>query len=810
MKLDDFRIGVRYLVLEPVYSAIAVLGLSIGLASCLLLLGFVQYSWRYDAHVPGVDQIYVVKQRFNVDAKAPWFDQAPLLLREAALKTPGVSDATAFFRVDPPTVRIGNELCKMPSLLVLPHFAKVLGLVAIEGDLDAALSRPEGLALTEGMARRMFGDAPALDQTLQIGDKLVRVSAILRDPPANTTIAFEALYCVNSVLASPDMRTELQTGEHGAWGRVLLRLAPNSSAAAIGQTLQAIVDKAPGVQGVPPEVRARLGERKVMDLVLSPLREAYFDRDVARNPIGSPGERGDRVTVIGLAVIAVLILAIGAINYVNLATVHVLRRQREIGMRKVLGASVRQIVLQFMAESLVVSMLATVLGLLMARLALPLFSDLVNRKLDAIFSGQNIGIALLLGGVLGLVAGIQPALMALRVKPAQALSGRGKGESALGARMRKILTMLQIATAIGLASLAMGISLQINFAIHASPGFDAGPLLIVDMPERGKKNEAVRGLLSELGQHPAVKAMVLTEHVVGRFNNDMIQDLKRDGGPSVSMEAKLVDTNFFEVYGLKPVAGRLFDSTLDKENDAVPVVINAIAARQLGFPLAQAAVGQTLQRTSGEGKLLTHRVVGIAPELRFRSLHDEPGATVYELGIEWAGTLSVRASGSVAEVEQAVAGMWRRYFPNAMMQTQRAADVLAANYADDARLARLLVLATGIALAITAFGMYALSAYIVQRRAREIVLRKLYGAGRVQIALLLGRDMGMLILGAAVFGLPLAFIGVGRYQAGFVEHASMVYWTPWLALAGVTVLTLLATIRHTWSALTMRPGRLLR
>lgn len=810
MKLDDFRIGVRHLVLEPVYSAIAVLGLSIGLATCLLLLGFVQYSWRYDAYVPGVDQIYVVKQRFNVDAKAPWFDQAPLLLREAALKTPGVADATAFFRVDPPTVRIGNELRKMPSLLVLPHFARVLGLVAIEGDLDAALTRPEGLALTEGTARRMFGNAAALGQSLQIGDKVMRVSAIVRDPPANTTIPFEALYGVNSVLTSPEMRTELQTGAHGAWGRVLLRLAPNSSAEAIGQTLQGIVDRSPGVQGVPPEVRARLGERKVMDLALSPLREAYFDRDVARNPIGAPGDRGDRVTVVGLAVIAVLILVIGAINYVNLATVRVLRRQREIGMRKVLGASVRQIVLQFLAESLVVSMLATVLGLLMARLALPLFSGLVNRKLDAIFSGQNIGIALALGVVLGLVAGIQPALTALRVRPAQALAGRGDAESALGARMRKLLTVLQIATAIGLASLAMGISLQTNFAIHASPGFDVGPLLIVDMPERGKKNEAVRGFLSELSQQPSVHSIVLTEHVVGRFNNDVIHDLKRDGGPSVSMEAKMVDTNFFEVYQLKPVAGRLFDPKLDKENDTVPVVIDAIAARQLGFSSPQAAVGQTLQRTNEEGKLLSHQIVGIAPEVRFRSLHDEPGATVYELGIEWAGILSVRATGSVAEVEQAVGGMWRRYFPNAMVQTQRAADVMAANYADDARLARLLVLATAIALAITAFGMYALSAYIVQRRAREIVLRKLYGAGRTQIAMLLGRDLGLLILGAAVIGLPLAFFGVSRYQAGFVEHAAMVYSTPWLALAGVAVVTLLATIRHTWSALTMRPGRLLR
>ena len=810
MKLENLRIGVRHLMQEPGYSAIAILGLSIGLASCLLLLGFVQYCWHYDAQVPGVDQIYVVKQRFNVDAKAPWFDQAPLLLREAALHTPGVADASAFFRVDPPTVRIENTLQKMPSLLVLPHFAQLLGLVAVEGDLERALGRPEGLALTASSARRMFGPGPALGRTLQVGDKLLRVMAIMRDPPANTTIPFEALYGVASVLTSPEIRTEMQTGEHGGWGRVLLRIAPHADIDAISQALQAVLDKAPGVQGVPPDARARLGGRKVMELVLSPLREAYFDRDVARNPIGAPGDRGDRVTVAALALIALLIVAIAAINYVNLATVRVLRRQREIGMRKVLGASVRQIVLQFTAEALLVSMLATVMGLLLAWLALPLFGALVNRKLDAIFSGPNLGMALLLGVVIGIVAAIQPALTALRMRPAQALEGRANAESAPAARLRTMLTVLQIATAVGLASFALGISMQTNFAMHAWPGFDPGPLLIVDLPLQGKKNEAVRGFMSELGQHPGVKGIVLTEHVVGRFGNELMQDFKRDGRPGVSVDVKKVDTNFFDVYGLKPLAGRLFDPRIDKENDGVPVVLDPVAARQLGFASPEAAVGQTLQRTSAEGKLLTHHVVGIAPPVRFRTMHDQPGPTVYELGIEWAGTLSVRASASVGAAEQAVASLWPRYFPNALLQTQRAADVIAANYADDALLARLLLLASAVALALAAFGMYALSGHMVQRRSHEIVLRKVYGADRVQIGMLLGRDLGKLLLAAAALGLPLALVGVARYQAGFIERTSQAWATPWMALAGVAVIVLLAALRHGWHALILRPGQLLR
>jgi len=499
MRLDDFRIGLRHLLRAPGYSAIAILGLAVGFAACLLLLGYVQYSWRYDAHVPRVEQIQVVKQRFNVDPVAPWFDQAPLLLRATALKTPGVADASAFFRVDVPTVKVGTTLHKMPSLLVLPRFAQLLGLRALEGDLDAALIRPDALVITASTARRLFGSARALDRTVQIGDKLLRVAAILPDPPANTTIPFEALYGVPSVLNDPGMRTELLTGEHGAWGRLLLRIENPDAVPQVAAALQRALDAAPAVQGVAPDIRARLGARRVMDLALSPLREAYFDRDVARNPVSPPGDRGDRATVAGLAVVALLILAIGAINYMNLATVRVLRRQREIGMRKVLGASVRQIVLQFMAESLLVSLLATMLGLLLAYLALPLFAELVNRKLEHLFSPANVGLALLIGLVLGVVTGLQPAWTALRVRPGQALAGRANTESRIGARMRKALTVLQIATAVGLASLAMGIALQTRFAVNASPGFDAAPLLIVDLPGRGKKSEAVRGFMTALG-----------------------------------------------------------------------------------------------------------------------------------------------------------------------------------------------------------------------------------------------------------------------------------------------------------------------
>ena len=202
-------------------------------------------------------------------------------------------------------------------------------------------------------------------------------------------------------------------------------------------------------------------------------------------------------------------------------------------------------------------------------------------------------------------------------------------------------------------------------------------------------------------------------------------------------------------------------------------------------------------------------MVGIAPELRFLSLREAPGATAYELWTK-GSTLSVRASASAGEVDTAVQALWPKFYPDALLRTHRAKDILAANYADDARMAKLLAIATGLALAIAAFGTYVLSASTVQRRSKEIVLRKLHGAGRSDIALLVLREIGTLLLVAAAVGLPLAAVAIARYLATYVEHAPIAYWTLLGALAATLAISLIAVARQAWIAMRLMPAEALR
>ncbi|MYM25939.1 FtsX-like permease family protein [Duganella sp. FT135W] len=808
----DLRIGWRTLIQEPAYTLAVMLGLSAGVAACLLLLGFVRYSLEYDAQVPDVGNIYVVRHKFNVDPAEPVYDLAPMFLRAAALKMPEVVDATCYIpareEVLPLAVRIDRKIIRVRALTVLPGFQQILGLHALQGDIAVALERPDQIVLTEAAAVRLFGTADVLGRTMHAEGKPIQVGAVVRTPPSNTTIPFELLFGVNSTFAD-EVRHEMLTGEHGWVGKMLLRVRPGTSIAALTDSLQQVVDRTPSVQGFPPEVRARLGKRKALEISLSPLRSAYFAKQLSDNPITVVGDRGNPAIIGGLAAIALLILALAAINYVNLATVRVLRRQREVAMRKVLGASVPQIVLHFLLEALLMSMLATVLGLLLAWLALPAFSQLVARQLDDLFTVQHVALALGLGVVLGAATAVYPALIALRVHPTRVLAGRSENESIASMRVRRVLTVTQIAAAMGLSAVTIAIAWQTHYAMTSSPGFEPSPLLVVQMPERVRDSQAARGLYTALSAQRGVAGVAISEDPVGRLDWLWTRDLKRPGGQAAAMEMKSVSANFFEQLRLQPLAGRLFQGAMDKEDDKEPVVINALAARELGFATPEAAVGETVLFTGFDNVTIRKTIVGIAPELRFRSLRDRPRATAYEL---WTagGALTIRVNGAMEEVEEAVRILWPRYFPESLMRMHRAGDVLAQNYAEDARMSKLLAAATGIALAIAAFGTYALAANTVQRRAREIVLRKLHGARRSDIGLLVIRETGTLILIAAAISQPIAIVLIERYLGNYVERAPIGYWTLACALLLTLSVALVAITRHTWTAMRLPAGEALR
>jgi hypothetical protein len=293
-----------------------------------------------------------------------------------------------------------------------------------------------------------------------------------------------------------------------------------------------------------------------------------------------------------------------------------------------------------------------------------------------------------------------------------------------------------------------------------------------------------------------VEGATSMSEALGRDEVTIVLNVSMRDGSRLPIEGKKVGANFFQVFGLRPLAGKLFSREGEEG-----VVLNARAALALGFASPEAAVGQIVDKD--------RRVIGIAPDLRFTTLRQKPGPIMYLRG-EDGGVVTVRVRGPLPDARAAIEALWARHFPNDAPDIETAASVFAHNYADDMRQAKLLALASLVATALACFGIYVLSSYTIRRRAREFVLRKLHGATPRHIALLVAREWLALLGVGALLALAPAWLWTERYLAGFVERAPMGWWPLAIACAGVGLVALAGCARQAVAAMRLSPALALR
>lgn len=800
MNLRDFRIGWRLLVKEPAYSAVVIMGLAVGFAVCFLLLGYVRHSLSYDQQVPERERIFRLMQHWNLSAADPsWSDSASLPARDAALAS-GQPILASTMIIGSADMRAGDRVQTIGFTVVDPDFDKIFRPRVLEGDLRDALSRPDGLAVTHETALKLFGRANVVGETVTFSDRTFRIGAVLADQPAASTLPFESLAGTGTAAWGKEYRDLVTRNWGSSHGRVYIKLLPGANPQSLLDAIQRALRASSMYQRQAPDQLASLGGRNLIDFRLGALADAYLDPNASDDP---RVPHGDRKLIYGLAAVAVLILLLAATNYVNLATVRTLRRQREIAVRKVLGAAAPAVVRQFLAESVLVCLIATGIGLLLAWLLLPVFSDLVQRKFDHMFDAAALVTTVVLGIVVGLLAGAYPTWSALHVRATTALAGRGNAETSGGLWLRRVLTVLQLATAMGLTGTTLAVAWQTHYASTLNPGFGTDALLTFGTGN-DMRDARVRAFRDALVRLPGVVNVAEIDTSVTFSGNST--SLRREGGDSIEINYYQVSPEFFDTYGLKPVAGRLYNPALDTMQRGPKVVINESAAKKFGFASPQDAVGKTVESPNGYEKPM--QIVGVAPDVRHRSAREPMQASVFYLG-DALYQFTVRCQDPAA-VQREIEELWPRHFPNDVLEIRRMGTVMAERYADDLRLAKLLAASSVIAIAIASFGVYVLAAYSVQRRTREIVLRKLYGASGGAIGSLVMQEFAQLIGAGALIGLPAAWIATEKYLAPFTARAPVGMWTVLAALAVAAVVALGATLRHTLAAVRITPVLALR
>jgi putative ABC transport system permease protein len=810
LKLNDFRIGWRQLWADPAYSAIVILGLAVAVSSCYLIMALLVDAMLPDPVIAQPARVVALDFKPNIpDRKLDWTGGAPFVLRDALLTAKAPVTKVARTMKNSISVKSEQNVAKIDAIFSDAEITGMFGLRALSGDITATLTQPDSVALTELAAERIYGKRDVLGSHLVVNGKTLTVTAMLPRQNGNSQLQFEALLGFDSI--ANGLPKEEREGWYSLNGRVYANLLPGASAEQIGRIAQALFDNSPVIKEVPPGW-------------VENGRKAAFLRAVSMDRLAFDGAGSSEKSRLygGLAAAALAMLGLACVNYVNLTTVRTLNRQREIGVRKSLGASPAKLAAQLISESMLVALLAGAVGLGLALLLAPSFADLLDYRFDNRLFTVGKLIALIVGCiVLGLVTGLYPARIALNINCAQSLSGRNHSENASGRWVRRAMTTLQFGAAMTLSAMAIVVLWQNHHVIHMDNGFRSEGLLAISLPATADP-QAASAFHDALAREPGVQALAWSDSVPGRnaVGSQESFSSKADN-PAVPIRVNTVNARFFEVYQIPLLAGKMqptssagakdstaSDSTAKDSaahNSAVDqsVVLDRTAAKLLGFGNPQDAIGENIK--DGSGKYL--RVVAVIEKVRQETAHIEASPQLFFLNDKPFGTgavLTVRTM-QFAAVRKALEIVWKRQFPNEVVVMDTVDSYLAEHYKQDRTIGIVIAAASFMALLLASLGVYSLAAYTVRIKTREIVLRKLYGAGPAAIAGILVREFGILLGVGVLIGIPLAFIASNQYLASYVERAPIGIWALLAAVVVTSLMAALAALRHTLAAMAIRP-----
>ncbi|MEM1190552.1 MAG: ABC transporter permease [Pseudomonadota bacterium] len=786
-------IALRTISANPLFSIINILGLAIGLACCIVITVFVSYELSYDKHWTNAERIYrVTRDFFGNDLRlarvAPPI--GPLLKEDFA----EIEDVTRLLQPGRISLSRADKTIVEEKLVIADsNVFEFFDLEFVKGNAQMALASPVNIVLSERAANRYFGSADPMGQTLNImGQADLTVTGVFRDLPENTHMAFELVGSMAGVplLLGPD---ELQS-----WGSnnyfTYLRLPEGYAPDNLSSRFEEFLIKHRGEEA--PNDTA-LALQRLTDIHLTSNRDSEWRTN------GSMG------TVYTFSAVALVVLLIACVNFMNLTTARSTQRAREVGIRKVVGANRGQVLRQFLGESILLTAFAMLLAVAIVELALPPFAAFLEKSLT-FSAAEPLTLLVLLGGtlVVGLFAGSYPAFYLSHFRPAEVLKSSSSASGS--AFLRKALVVFQFTTSITLLIATGVVMAQMHYARNLDLGFDRSRNITTAMPFFSELWETYEPLRTELEAHPDIRSVVYSSRIPSMQNLDgsgYVAEGKQAVMENVLGLADLkVDAHWFEHYGVRFLAGRTFrpnemrPDMPSEENPTVKAwaILNESAARRFGWT-PEEAVGKVINQPLSREmtRFAAREVVGVVPDLHFSSLHDERKATVYaEPHPRYGRYISVKLEpgdpgAAIAHLES----VWSQILPSEPLNWQFLDDRFDARYRAERKQAKLFGLFSGFAIFVATLGLFGLASFTTERRTKEIGIRKVMGASVADIVLLLTKDFSLLVIVASIVASPLAYYFMSQWLTRFAYAAPLSEWA-WLfgAAAAAALMTAWLTI----------------
>lgn len=793
------KIAWRNITGNPLFSAINIVGLAIGLACCIIITLFVRYELSFDKHWDNADRIYRVTRDFfgnNLELAAVAPPIAPLMKQDFA----EVEDITRVLSTGGVTLARGDIRIRENEMVIAdPNIFEFFNLEFVSGDAQSALARPTDIVMTERGAERYFGDQDPIGQTLNLMDQAdVTVTAVIKDLPDNTHMAFEIIGSMAAVplLLGPDELESWGSNNYYTYVRLPEDYDPADLQAQFNDFLVRHWNE-------DAEKSSALGLQRLADIHLT------SDRDGEWRANGSIG------VVYTFSAVALFVLLIACINFMNLTTARSTQRAREVGIRKVVGAKRKQLIAQFMGESIMLTALAMLLAVAIVEIVLPGFGAFLEIPLTfSLADPSSLGILLLGTAVVGAFAGSYPALYLSRFRPVDVLKGPASGTGS--AFLRKTLVVIQFATSIALLISTGIVIAQMNYARNVDLGLDKSRNLVSELPYFADLWETYEPMKAELESHPDILSAVYSSRVPGMENNDG-QGYIAEGVPVVmdnlfGIANIKVDYQWFDHYDIKFVAGRPFrqnemrveDPSTDNPVVKAAAILNVSAARLFGWS-PEEAIGKVIRSPMSRelDMFIDRTIVGVIPDIHFSSLHDEMKATVYEEpDPNYGRRISVKlAPGDHRAAIEHFESVWKKLVPGEPVFWEFLDDRFDALYRSEQRQAEMFGVFSAFAIFVATLGLFGLASFTTERRTKEIGIRKVMGASVRDIIMLLTADFTKLVLLANVIAWPLAYFFMKDWLNRFVYQAPFADWA-WLFVASAA-----AALAVAWLTIALQASR---
>jgi putative ABC transport system permease protein len=804
-----FKSAKRRLLFYKSNTVINVLGLVIGMASALIILTMIRYELSFDKFHSDSNRIFRIVRVSGTDlflsdrsecrtgisypVPAALKEEIPSLENIAAMQYFGGVQVEVSIKNEATTRKFRSE---KGWVLIDPSFFKILdfkntGFKWIAGSPEKSLAEPFTAVLTKGQAEKYFPEGNAIGQTLRLDRKLdVRVTGIIEDLPNNSDFPFTLLVSYTSLksLGATFDNWYSVDDEH----QVYVRLAPGTTKEDMEKQIA--------------KVHAAHTPKELHDsrhYLLQPLSDIHYDARFGNYS----GRTISKQTILVLGLVALFLLLTACINYINLATAQSTLRSKEVGLRKVMGGNTSSIIAQFMAETFLMVLLAGFIALGLAQLLLPRLQSQMNMRLDSFIVTDPfiLGSHLLIILVVTLFSGFYPSLVTSRFNPATALKNRFATEAIGGISLRKILVVAQFTvTQIFVVATFIVIS-QMNFFRTMDMGFNKEAIVNLPIPVRNDPAK-IREIEGKLNQQAFVAGISFSSTLPsGVKRNNNYSDIARKGTTKredyLVYEYQSIDPSYLDVYQIKLAAGR----KLIANDTAHNIIINKTLAKNLQFKTPEEALGNELKM---DDHLVT--VVGIVDDFYSNSLKSSVDNILMVVDSKRYSTLSIKLNlqGDNVSIEdkiKQIEKIWSSVFPEYIFEYQFFDENIKAFYVQEEKYAQLFQLFSLVFLLIGCLGLYGLITFVVNRKSKEVAIRKVLGASLANVLTMFSKEYIQLIALSFLIAVPVSYYGVTNWLSNFASHIELEWWLFFIPGVVVMLVAMLVIISKSFKAANENP-----